>query len=168
MLEEQTVPENIIAHSLLVAKISVFLADKLEASGIHVEKELVEAAALLHDLMKWEQIQNPGADHGELAYAALKDRYPEVALIVKKHMMHEIRNLTTWEEKLVHYADKRVNHDRLVSLEERFRYFIERYPPKDPDKRQEFTMLTQALEEEIFAAAGFPPSQLEDLMLTEG
>ena len=45
----------------------------------------------------------------------------EVANLVTKHGFFEIDNLNTWEEKIMYYADKRVDGEKIVSLEKRFR-----------------------------------------------
>jgi HD superfamily phosphodiesterase len=131
------VPLHIRKHSLAVAKLGVFLAKKLKEKGISVDVDLVDRACLLHDLLR---ICDPrfrgGYDrsaefrilarkscHEDAAYELLKDKYPELALAVKRHryaaLLDEKDKPVTWEEKIVYYADKRVMHDRIVPLKER-------------------------------------------------
>ena len=69
-----------------------------------------------------------------------------------------------WEEKIVYYADKRVNHDKIVSLDERFDYLLKRY---GIEKGIRCTILkcrpfAIALEKEIFAEIKAGP-ELEGL-----
>ena len=54
-----------------------------------------------------------------------------VADVVEAHVMEAIEGpgmLNTWEKKLVFYADKRVNHDRRVTFDERMDYLVRAYP----------------------------------------
>ncbi|MBN2423100.1 HDIG domain-containing protein [Candidatus Woesearchaeota archaeon] len=167
LLKKEQTPENIMNHSLMINKIAVFLAKKLNEKGINVNIELVDAASLLHDVKKWEEIKNNSkTHHGIEAYNLFKHKYPELANVIKKHMLYEIidSGLDSWEEKLVHYADRRVNHDKLVSLKQRFDYLNKRYPPKDPSKRQKVYELNIKLEKEIFFELDIEPEDLKDLI----
>lgn len=133
LLKQYNVPENIVRHSIKVKELALQLAEDLERRGIKVNKKLVIAAALLHDLDKAESLANYFT-HGEKAYEELKKLgMHKVAEIVKKHVLEAILRdeLKTIEEKIVYYADKRVMHDRIVSLDERFAYLRERYGLKD-------------------------------------
>ena len=80
------------------------------------------AASLLHDVKKLSK-----SDHVIEGYEFIKSLgFPEVAVIIRKHGLSHIDNddfmPKTWEEKIVFYADKRVNHDKIVNLDERFDY----------------------------------------------
>ncbi len=148
IIKEYHVPEHILRHSLAVAKLAVFLAERLNEKGIEVDSDLVNRACLLHDIVrvcdfkeldyskfkqiiterdkvKWRQIraEYEGISHEDAAYDILKDKYPEVASTIKRHrymaMLDEGTRPSTWEEKLVYYADTRVMHDRIVPLKER-------------------------------------------------
>ena len=44
----------------------------------------------------------------------------KISDLVKKHDFIEIDNLSTWEEKIIYYADKRADGDKIVTLEKRF------------------------------------------------
>jgi len=150
LLKEYHVPSHIVAHSLAVAKLAVFLAQRLKERGIAVDIDLVDRACLLHDVVRacdfkesncndltqavtdkdkaeWRQIRTryKGTCHEDVTYDLLRERYPAVALAIKKHRYAAIldedekEKPSTWEEKLVYYADKRVMHDRIVTLNER-------------------------------------------------
>jgi uncharacterized protein len=58
---------------------------------------------------------------------------PVIAQIIKKHRYTSVIDKSkderpdTWEEKILYYADKRVTHDKIVSIKERLDYGRERY-----------------------------------------
>ena len=52
LLKEYHVPQNVVEHSKKVAKVALFLGDRLIKKGINVNLELVEQASLLHDLVR--------------------------------------------------------------------------------------------------------------------
>jgi uncharacterized protein len=148
ILAEYHVPANIIRHSLAVAKLAVFLAQRLNEDGQAIEVELLEKAGLLHDILrvldfqqpdynrfeqnlpeeekaKWQQLRTKynGISHEDVAYDILKEDHPALALTIKRHrymaMLDEKERPDTWEEKLLYYADMRVMHDKIVPLQER-------------------------------------------------
>ena len=148
LLRQYRVPEHIVKHSIIVAKLAVFLAEKLKEKGISVDVNLIDRACLLHDIArpcdfrnsdcnrskqavteqdkaKWQRLKAKyqGLCHEDIAYELLKKKYPELATTIKKHrykaILDEKEKPTTWEEKLVYYADKRIMHDRIVSLKGR-------------------------------------------------
>ncbi|MDP1992520.1 MAG: HDIG domain-containing protein, partial [Syntrophales bacterium] len=76
--------ENIVAHSLQVCRVSLLLTDQLSLPGLN--RELIRAAALLHDVTKTRSF-NTGEDHAETGARLLMDLgYPEVAGIVGQHV----------------------------------------------------------------------------------
>lgn len=52
ILRDCCVPEHIIKHCVVSAKLGVFFADRLNEKGIAVDTELVERACLLHDVLR--------------------------------------------------------------------------------------------------------------------
>jgi HD superfamily phosphohydrolase YqeK len=149
-MDEFGVPLHIRKHNVAVAKLGVFLAKKLKEKGISVDVDLVDRACLLHDLLRicdprcllpqarvyaresgcggYEgsaefRIMTRKSCHEDAAYELLKDKYPELALAVRRHryaaLLDEKDKPVTWEEKIVYYADKRVMHDGIVPLKER-------------------------------------------------
>jgi uncharacterized protein len=148
MIQACHVPAHILRHNEAVAKLGVFLAERLAARGIAVNVELVERACLLHDLFRvcdcpledfswfeqpvtkedkrrWRGLK---AKHGhrrheDAADAFLKDAYPVLAGTIRRHrytaLLDKNDHPETWEEKLVYYADKRAMHDKIVPLKER-------------------------------------------------
>lgn len=159
-------PENIRRHTLQVTRIAVFLARKLNQNGVKVNVTLVERGALLHDIDKILTIKNN--KHGEVAEQILLRRnYPELARIAITHRFKYIRDPTlSWEEKVVNYADKRVKHDQIVSLDERFTDLLIRYDVKVPD--HEAIQMFFQLEKELFRMIHLDPMRLVEYLSKEG
>jgi len=69
------------------------------------------------------------------------------------------------EEEVVNYADKRVQHDRIVSLEERFSDLKDRYGHGKSALEQMDRMekATYAIEGKIFLILGSDPEDLQRL-----
>ncbi len=121
--------ENIIAHSIEVAKVALFLSAELNKRGQKISLALVEAASLLHDLTKTECLKTK-EDHAKTGSQLLREMgYERVGEVVAQHIWlgKEADPLSISEEEIVNYADKRVMHDRIVSLEERFNDLKDRY-----------------------------------------
>ena len=156
LLEKHKVPEHIVRHSVAVEKVAVFLAKKLVEAGQQVNVELVSRASLLHDIDKMRTLEI-GAGHGSISKQILEgESLPELGLLAFKHHLSHIlgeKPFGNWEEKLVYYADKRVTHDQIVSLDERFEYLLERYGNKKEivDKISSCKPKVKELEEEIFS-----------------
>ncbi|MEM4364089.1 MAG: hypothetical protein QXS90_02310, partial [Candidatus Diapherotrites archaeon] len=53
---------------------------------------------------------------------------------------------TPLEAKIIWYADKRVTHDKIVSLKERYEYLKEKYGKKSEQKMKEILSTTQNAE----------------------
>jgi uncharacterized protein len=147
---------GMIKHSVMVSKVAVFLAKKLKETGEAVDVDVVERAALLHDLDKSLTLGNSSLEHAEHSRKILAEEgFPELGGIVAKHRLSFILEdkLDSWEEKLVYYADKRVRHEKIVSLDERFDYLLERYGSRSPDVKKtilECKPKVLELEREIF------------------
>jgi len=139
--------ENIVSHSLEVAKVALFLSVELNKKGQRIDLHLVEAASLLHDLTKTECLKTE-EDHAQTGSQLLKGMgYERVGEIVAHHIWlgREGDPSSLSEEEIVNYADKRVMHDRIVSLEERFSDLKDRY-----GRHQRGTDYLEQLEKEIY------------------
>lgn len=113
--EEFNTPPNVIGHMRVVADFASQLCDKFTAKGYNVDKDLVVTAALLHDVLRASHHNH----ESEMANILNAKAHPELANLVLKHGFFEIDNLKTWEEKILYYADKRVDHTTVVSLKVR-------------------------------------------------
>jgi len=119
---------NIVEHSLQVMRVSVAITDHLK-DGVSVNRNMVIAAALLHDITKTRSIKTK-EKHASSGGKLLRELgFPEIAMIVEEHVT--IRNLNLEgiieEKEIVYYADKRVMHDKIVTLDERMHDLMQRY-----------------------------------------
>ena len=121
--------DNIVSHSLEVTRVALSLSAALNKKGQRIDLALVEAASLLHDLAKTECLRTR-EDHAKTALRILKELgYGRVAEVVGQHvwLWNEGNPSSVSEEEVVNYADKRVQHDKVVSLNERFSDLKDRY-----------------------------------------
>lgn len=122
--------DNVAAHSRFVARVATFLARRAVAVGLDVDVDTVRASALLHDLAKTYCILH-GGNHSQLggAWVAELTGNPVVASGVTHHVWWPFPlDIDRYFTPLaVLYADKRVNHNELVTIGERFRDLIKRY-----------------------------------------
>ena len=91
--------------------------------------QIATAGALLHDIGKTASLKS-GQDHSEIGRQICLDNHlEEIAPIVAEHV--RLKNYTLngsySEKEIVFYADKRVKHDQIVSLNERLAYILNRY-----------------------------------------
>jgi uncharacterized protein len=159
--------ENIIDHSIEVANVALYLSTELNRRGQRINLLLVEAASLLHDLTKKDSFKTK-EDHAWTGSRLLKEMgYEEVGEVVAQHiwLSHDIDPLLVSEEEVVNYADKRVMHDRIVSLEERFNDLRDRYgrDQKGMDYLGRMEMVIKEIENKIFLILQINPNDLQNL-----
>jgi len=121
--------DHIVEHSLKVAKVALFLSSELNKKGQRIDLGLVEAASLLHDITKTTSLRTK-EDHCITGYHLLKEiGYERVGVIVAQHVWPSKTGdgSCVSEEEIVNYADKRVRHNAIVPLEERFNDLKKRY-----------------------------------------
>lgn len=117
-------PEKKRLHVTLVARVAVYLAQQInEVTNLQINKNLLQAAALLHDIDKAVP-KLPGEQHPDTAVRILEEEgMSEVAAVVKTHSLHAILDpkLTpsTWEQKLLYLADKMVKYE-IITVDKRF------------------------------------------------
>lgn len=161
LLDEHNVPENVRKHSFAVNKVAVFLASRLKEKGIDIDVDFVDRASLLHDLDKIATLSK--GTHGLLSRKILSENgYERLGKIVHNHVFRAVldNNLTTWEDKVVNYSDKRCTEDKVVSLKDRFIYGRKRYASHNDARTEEAEQLFFALEKEIFTIIGLDPEKL--------
>jgi len=150
-------------HSRVVGHVALMLTTWLAQVGILLDPRAVEVGALLHDIAKTPCLGTTRR-HDREGENILRDLgYPEVAYLIGVHVRlpqpHPID-----ESFVVYYADKRVMHDRIVDLGQRFSYIAERYGKGDAEslKRIEVARLRAfAAEQELFAL--LPSHRPEDI-----
>jgi hypothetical protein len=127
----------------------------------------VEAASLLHDLAKTECLSTR-EDHAQQGYELLKKMgYDRIGQVVAQHIRiwKEGNPSCVSVEEVVNYADKRVCHDRIVSLETRFQDLKDRYGKGRTSLGQlkKLEEATLEIERKIFSILQRDPNDLDHL-----
>lgn len=193
LLEKVHLPRHIVKHTKKVAYVCGLIADAYLKKGIKLDKNSIICAAFLHDLIRtvdfskkayehlcqkhkkedieiWEELHKEYGrlDHSEAAYKYLyKLGERKIAGIVKKHRFDAVLSAKdrpeTLEEKIMTYADKRVLHEKIVSLRERFIDGEKRYNPegKNLARQKKIHQKYFDMEKEIFKKIDIKPSDLK-------
>ncbi len=128
-MEQYNMLPNILRHSIQVKNVAVAIVSNLADPTI-VDKELVIAGALLHDIAKTRTIERNEMRHDLIGGTMLREMgYDTIAPIVESHVIMKNCDLegTLNESEIVYYADKRVMHDVIVSIDTRVEDLINRY-----------------------------------------
>ena len=170
LLQRFDMPEHIRRHSLLVTEVALFLAGHINNNGSRLDPGLVEAAALLHDIGKISSI-GTGEDHAVRGAQMLDGVVaPAIADIVRQHISLDASQVAgpITESLLVNYSDKRVRHDQVVSIEERYQDLIARYaksPANEQFLRRKLNLYIE-LERTIFSHLSIAPKGEEIMGIT--
>jgi len=161
--------ENIIRHSITVAEVAVSISRALNRRGENLNLDVVEAAALLHDITKAESLDS-GEDHSLTGYRLLRKLgYKRIAEIVREHvfLLKDPDLPRVSEEEVVNYSDKRVRHDQVVTLKERFDDIRVRYCRDEGQKEwmDRLEGLCYRIENKICSKLDIEP---EELAVTQG
>jgi len=164
LIEEMGMLPHIVTHSEQVCRVALCLVDHMNHKAVGVNRSLIQAAALLHDITKTRSFET-GEDHAATGRELLTDRgFPMVARIVGQHVHldDEPRGDGVDEEQIVNYADKRVLHDEIVSLERRMAYIVERYGQGETRRKRIMLLWEESRELEalIFRHVAFQPDAL--------
>ena len=138
---------NIIAHSRQVMRVALVITDNLK-NGVSINRNLVMAAALLHDITKTRSLETR-EPHDQSGGDLLRELgFVRIGEIVKQHViLLDFNPQERLEEReIINYADKRVMHDRIVSLAERLEDLIQRY-----GATEEIKNLIRQNESQVFA-----------------
>jgi uncharacterized protein len=131
ILEQQNCPPQVIKHCLAVTTLALEIAAKLQTRGIQIDLVLVEVGGILHDLGRAKSHE---VNHGLVGAQMAKSLgLPQpIVDIIKRHVGAGITEAeakwlewpqdnyvpSTLEEKVVCYADKRIDHDKVASIED--------------------------------------------------
>lgn len=186
-------PVHVRAHMKQVNRVAVFLAMRLIAAREHVNLDLVDRAALLHDTIRvteaprlsfehfrtqptpheiacWQKQRRrypPSIPHHRINEEIFKEDYPEMAAVILHHGLPSMRDLHTMEEKIVNLADRYVQFDRIVSLQERLDDVHARYRGQfsySLARDSAIVAASIALEKELWKKIGEDPRNLLSLL----
>jgi putative nucleotidyltransferase with HDIG domain len=169
LMEELGMWKNIIRHSLIVEQVACSLAEVLLHAGEDLILPEIAAGALLHDITKTKSIQTR-ENHAATGQQLLEDLgYHRIGQIVGCHVVMPVcicSQEAVSAEEVVHYADKRVLHDSVVSLSERFKDLVARYG-KIPDARRRLQTLEDQsyyIEKKIFSRIELTPEDIPGIV----
>jgi len=165
LMDAHAMLPNIVEHSYRVCQVANFIGKALSRSEDGLNPLLIEAAALLHDITKTQSLKTK-ENHAETGANLLEEMgYPQVAEVVRGHVrlaagtgLSPIR-----EVHIINYADKRVRHATVVSLEERFVDLVERYGQTEERRLriEKMRRTTLELEPLLFRRMDMNPRVLE-------
>lgn len=146
LYKKYSVPAHVVKHMQKVAEVCEIIADALTKNGITVDKGSLLTAAHIHDslriidfrifdpenfpskysdedLSNWYRIREKfdGKRHENTLATEIEKDFPKIAALIRKHGFYSVTDLLNWEEKILYYADKRVEEDKIVDLQERFK-----------------------------------------------
>ena len=160
---------NIKDHSIVVARVAEIITGGLISAGYQLSMNRVIAGALLHDIGKTACLDNDDDHAAKGVEICLAHNLIAIADIVGEHVI--LKSYSPDDEfteiEIVYYADKRVNHDQVVDLDQRLAYILERYGLNNIVRCQAIKKnyaLCQDLEEKMFSALPFEPSDIPALL----
>ncbi len=150
-------------HVEMTGLVSYYLAIALRAAGQPADPVLAHRGGLLHDIAKISA-KRTHTNHGDLGAAVLRELgQPELAEIAQRHMLFYLgdpeKGPRSWEEKIVHFADKICEGSQVVEWPERLHGLAKRYPGSIEAMRA-LTPAVEALQAELAGAAGLPSAGL--------
>lgn len=168
LLNKYLTPSHIVLHSKMVWEVGKLVGEGLLRQGHYVDMDLLRASCLLHDIGKYPCIVDGSGYHDVRGEQILGgEGLPNVARIVVQHVvLRGSKNRPIAEEHILFYADKRVVHDEIVGLDERFIYLEKTYGRSDKSisKLLEMKEETMNLEEKIFLLLDFKPTDVIGLV----
>lgn len=165
-----------LRHSRAVAEVAGWLAAAAEREGRPIDRRLVEAAALLHDVDKILPKDDPartlGHGFGSAAWLARRG-HQELEAAAAAHPVTRLASddAERWlataspEEWLVAYADKRARQ-RVVSMTARFSRWARRRDALSPALGGTVWLRAERLEAAVCAFAGTRPEAVGRLRWT--
>jgi uncharacterized protein len=165
MMERYGMLENIKAHSIMVEKVASFLGMEFKKAGKDVSLSKIAAGALLHDIAKTQSLSTREDHAARGSEICIANHFEEIADIVREHVI--MRSFDSDgdvnEKEVIYYSDKRVNHDKLVSLDERMQHLFMRYAKDNKrmeNQIEENFILCKKVEKKLFGLLNFTPEDL--------
>ena len=172
LMEQYHMLPNIKDHSIVVTEVAGVITKGLIAAGYDLSLETVIAGALLHDIGKTACLDNDDDHAARGLEICLAHNLKTIADIVAEHVIlksYAPQNGFA-EKEIVYYADKRVNHDKVVSLEERLAYILKRYGMNNEVRCRAIKRnyaRCQDLEKRMFSFLTFDPADISGLLFAQ-
>ena len=127
LMAQHAMLPNIVEHSFQVMRVALAITDNL-ANGVSINRDAVIAGALLHDITKTRSLQTK-EKHAASGGTLLRELgFSLIAGIVEQHIVIDLNPAGPIVEKeIIYYADKRVMHVKIVTVEERVQDLLIRY-----------------------------------------
>lgn len=167
LLEKHNTPNHIILHSKKVWEVGRLIGEKVR-NHLEIDMDLLRASCLLHDIGKYPSIVGGKRYHDIVGEEILiEEGLATVGNVIVQHVI--LRSdvaIRVCEEHLLFYADKRVVHDNVVSLDDRFLYLIDTYGKTSEAVKRLMEMKdeTKRVEDAIFAFVDFSPEDITGLI----
>lgn len=162
LLEKSGCPPNVIQHCRTVAKLTVKIARILQKKGYNVDIELVEIGAILHDIGR---SKTHSVNHAIVGAKIAKSAHLPDAItrIIERHVgggipQDEAEKLgwpnrsyvpETLEERIVAYADKLIEGNQRVPIDQTIAHFSRKLGKNHPSIAR-----LRALDEEFQSLLG--------------
>jgi putative nucleotidyltransferase with HDIG domain len=172
MMGEMQMMDHIVVHSLQVCRVATFLTEHLNKQNYGLNFDLIQSAALLHDITKTRSFKTR-EDHALTGGEHLSNGgYPAIGNLIRQHVVMDQYSVdgTILEAEVLNYSDKRVLHDQIVGLDRRMDYIVDRYG-ETPAHRERILVLwqkTRELENKLFKNLSFAPDNLTRLIPHNG
>lgn len=166
--------DNIRQHSMQVARVALVLQEGLAKNSKNIpNRGVVAAGALLHDIAKTLCLREK-CRHAVIGREMCEELgYPEIGEIVQQHVILKHFNEENYQKgiftagELVYYSDKRVRHDQVVSLQDRFDYIMDVYGGRSPESAKIIERSCREciqLEKYLFSYTDFSPEDVSELV----
>lgn len=132
-------PQHIRNHCTQVARVALTVAELINKNGAELEIPLVLAGAMLHDIAKIYTIRN-GGSHAQIGASIVvrETNHRRISQMVLHHVYWpwavDTDNDWILPALIIGYADKRVRHDKIVSLSDRLDDLLIRYGSTERSK----------------------------------
>jgi putative nucleotidyltransferase with HDIG domain len=168
MMGEMKMMDHIVIHSIQVCRVATYLTEHLNNQNGRLNLDLIQAAALLHDITKTRSFKTRENHAQTGGFYLAKRGYPEIGELVRQHVSLDDypHPVELGERQIINYADKRVLHDQVVSLDKRMDYILEKYG-ETPELTERIHWLwekTVELEAKIFDDLTVVPRELNRLL----
>ena len=172
MISDMGMMDHIVVHSLQVCRVATFLTRQLIEQDYRLNFELIQSAALLHDITKTRSFKTR-EDHAQTGGVYLADcGYPEIGELIRQHVKLDNYSAvaTISDAEVLNYSDKRVLHDEIVILDRRLDYILERYAETEAHRQRIYLLWqkTREMENKIFKDLSFAPGDLNQLIQPRG